>query len=768
LGEGSVPTPVIASIKVLKNAATFLELPPPAEGISFLRYNLIYGFNGSGKTTLSRLIEAARIGGDCENLSDGCECTFVLVDGEKVSLSDDPANTAIGSRIAVFNEDFIERSLTWKSGAARPIVYIGEQQAEVAQRISASEVELEKLRADDELRAAEWTNATRSLSSLKTNLARLIASDLGNLRGYTALQLKNDFDIRDYRMDERLSDEKIAEFKEIISRTDIGNSVNLPCVPDVLERIASLASKCLSETVEQIAVDSLQKRPDALPWIRVGVGLHEHESDCLFCGQVMPSARIGLLREALGDSFDRLAADIEATRNEIRSALHGLSTFRESLPSTFADALPNFRRDLEAGVLTARDYTVSVETVLNRWNDQLSEKSSKSNAVILLDQRSGDVDSGLASQIQASIDDVVGRHNAEITDYSQLREKAKAMLKAHHLAGSQLEYKEAVQLETSSKETTDAARAKLGQSGAQLQALRAELKEHAPAAGQLNKLLKSYLGHDHVKLRVIDDGYQICRGDKVATKPLSEGEKTAIAFCYFITSLTSEGRKVEDLIVVVDDPISSLDTRAMTYVFALIKSRLDEAAQLFILTHNLDFLRENKKWLNKRFRHETDKTAEFLFVERFSEKDGSIRARIIPLPSLISEYDSEYHYLYSLIHGLIEKPGDFGKFQYLMPNAIRKVLEIFLAFKIPGSAGLGDKVNQVLRKYPDLDDCRVRSMEHLAQLESHSDSIGDTITFSGFTLEQVREGASTLLDMIGIMDESHRADMDRLARRANA
>ncbi len=109
-----------------------------------------------------------------------------------------------------------------------------------------------------------------------------------------------------------------------------------------------------------------------------------------------------------------------------------------------------------------------------------------------------------------------------------------------------------------------------------------------------------------------------------------------------------------------------------------------------------------------------------------------------------------YHYLYSLIEGLAAKPEEFERFQYLMPNAIRKVLEIFLAFKIPGSSGLGDKISQVLRKYEALDEGKIRAVEHLCQLESHSDNIGDTTTFSGFSLEQTQSAAVALLEMIGI------------------
>jgi wobble nucleotide-excising tRNase len=290
--------------------------------------------------------------------------------------------------------------------------------------------------------------------------------------------------------------------------------------------------------------------------------------------------------------------------------------------------------------------------------------------------------------------------------------------------------------------------------------------EHAPAANVLNPLIASYLGHKRITVQVTNEGYRICRDGKVLVKPLSEGEKTAIAFCYFLISLNSEGRKIDDLIVVVDDPISSLDTRAMTFVFALVKSKLNCASQLFILTHNLEFMREVKKWLNKRYRD--DKTANFLFVESVADNSGDRLARLVRLPALIQEYDSEYHYLYSLVSGLVEVPADFERFAYLMPNAIRKVLEIFLAFKFPGSAGLGDKINQLLAAHPALDEAKVRSMEHLAQLESHADNIGDVVTFSGFTLEQLRDAAQTLLTTIGSVDSDHRKAMDGLCQKARA
>lgn len=132
------------------------------------------------------------------------------------------------------------------------------------------------------------------------------------------------------------------------------------------------------------------------------------------------------------------------------------------------------------------------------------------------------------------------------------------------------------------------------------------------------------------------------------------------------------------------------------------------------------------------------------------------------MPKLIREYESEYHYLYSLVNKLAQNPKEIEHFVYLMPNAIRKVLEIFLAFKEPGSSGIEPKIDKLIQDNASLDAPRVKAMERLAHIESHSDSIGDTTTFSAYTLEQVADAARCLLGVIETVDPKHKQAMDRL------
>uniref|UniRef100_UPI00397D76FB AAA family ATPase n=1 Tax=Salmonella sp. ZJHZ20_0162 TaxID=3159595 RepID=UPI00397D76FB len=81
-------------------------------------------------------------------------------------------------------------------------------------------------------------------------------------------------------------------------------------------------------------------------------------------------------------------------------------------------------------------------------------------------------------------------------------------------------------------------------------------------ADQFNESLHKFLGRSELTLRFspFKKGYEILRNDSIPVEVnLSEGEKTAIAFIYFITKLKENDNKMENTIVVVDDPVSSFD-----------------------------------------------------------------------------------------------------------------------------------------------------------------------------------------------------------------
>jgi wobble nucleotide-excising tRNase len=125
-----------------------------------------------------------------------------------------------------------------------------------------------------------------------------------------------------------------------------------------------------------------------------------------------------------------------------------------------------------------------------------------------------------------------------------------------------------------------------------------------PTINEINRLLKSYSFLNFEIVPAKENGfYQIQREDgTIAETTLSEGEITFITFLYYL-QLTkggiSEETVNEERILIIDDPISSLDSNVLFVVGSLIKEIIKNIKtdtgnirQLLLLTHNIYFHKE--------------------------------------------------------------------------------------------------------------------------------------------------------------------------------
>lgn len=125
-----------------------------------------------------------------------------------------------------------------------------------------------------------------------------------------------------------------------------------------------------------------------------------------------------------------------------------------------------------------------------------------------------------------------------------------------------------------------------------------------PSIDEINKLLKSY-GFTNFYLTESEEKgfYKIVRDNgEDANETLSEGEKTFITFLYFyqlINGSNDQSKINTPRIIVIDDPISSLDSNVLFIVSSLInglkkKIRNNDSKfkQLLIFTHNVYFHKE--------------------------------------------------------------------------------------------------------------------------------------------------------------------------------
>lgn len=126
-----------------------------------------------------------------------------------------------------------------------------------------------------------------------------------------------------------------------------------------------------------------------------------------------------------------------------------------------------------------------------------------------------------------------------------------------------------------------------------------------PTIDEINATLKYYgfSNFEIVPSKIDKNQYQIKREDgTLAQETLSEGEITFITFLYYYQ--LAKGAVVEDevsndRILVIDDPISSLDSNILFVVSTLIKKIIEDIRtnkgnikQLILLTHNVYFHKE--------------------------------------------------------------------------------------------------------------------------------------------------------------------------------
>ena len=195
------------------------------------------------------------------------------------------------------------------------------------------------------------------------------------------------------------------------------------------------------------------------------------------------------------------------------------------------------------------------------------------------------------------VNNVVQKHNNACDEFSSRVDKARKQLEADTVADSIADFN---QLVADVKERVEAFRQikeSIKKIGGEIALLESEIMEHQKPAEELNDDLHKYLGHAELQLDVKDTGYTVSRNGVMANE-LSEGETTAIALLYFLKSLQDQRFELSTGVVVLDDPVSSLDANALYLAFGFIQQRTQGSAQLFVLTHNFTFFRQVRNWFH--------------------------------------------------------------------------------------------------------------------------------------------------------------------------
>jgi wobble nucleotide-excising tRNase len=755
---------VIKNIRQLKGAAVLAERKAATPSLDFKRFNLVYGFNGSGKSTLSRVFSSLESATKHDRLPEACTFEIEMDDGAKLACP--KALAGLEKRVCVFNNDFIADNLKWETGEASPVVYIGSDQAEAVTKLVLLEAALPAATATREGEVKVLKEREKAFTDYKRLLARSVSERLRQAARYEAPQLVSDVERLGAKASDILSDADLDAATATCARSEPPAKVTSVDVP-VEKILASIlaAAELAPKTIGTVVVDGFITHPEMVPWVKQGHDYHQaHDlASCLYCGEPLSDARKHLLSQAFDDQLTAFIDALSGAATDAVAAGEAVAIATAAVPTAAqlsAEFQPAF--EAEAAKLVAALHDVS--PLLEMAVTALQARQATPTSVTKIDLPSLE---DVAVRVQAleaaaiAVNGVCQQHADMVDDFNTHQQKARDAIRRHFVAEGAKEYGDHVAAIAAAMTSEAKAVSAVDTIEGDIAALRAQIQQHGPAAEKINALVKSYLGHEELKIVAVDRGYELHRHEARVQGAPSEGEKTAIALCYFLSTLEANNRQIKNLIVVIDDPVSSLDTKAMNYACSLIRNRLANVAQLFVLTHNQNCMNEFKKHWKKGARGEAAKqTASLKFIDvSVPAVTGMRTSNIVELPKHLRDFESEYHYLFGKVLAFSAATDAHFDYAFMMPNVLRRVLEIFLAFKVPRDGNISDKLGTLCKRETALDRDRLNALERLTQVESHSDNLDDLIAHSSMTVEESRDANAALIHLIEVVDKAHLEDL---------
>lgn len=750
----------IERISKAKDYRIFRGFVWPQDLLDFKEKNLFYGWNGTGKSTLSNLFRSIE---KKTPVSEG-DVEFVI-SGNKIDGT--AFATAQGlPQVRVFNKDFITDNVFTSNGAVTPIFFLGEENIEKQKQVEKLKGDIDHAEKEGRDKETEKRRSEKALDDFKKERAKSIKDLLSSSGGNNPY---NNYDKRSYQVkcDELLKLPDAEQKEKVLTESDLDaqkkkkESAPLDKLqilkfsyPDT-QKLTDQVVALLKKTVASAVIETLKNDQELSGWVKTGLAKHkkEHSSDCLFCGQSLPDSRIEELEAHFNDKYNAFIDEIESQSTVIKSAIESL---KSCIPPNRLGLYDHLKSDFDARCQDLSNEIAGLKGYLESLLSALKDKAQKPFQSI---EWSFEVATGNVTVI-SDLNAVISKHNQETDEFQTTISAARTAIEESLVTQSLTEYQqkkiEVDLVATALQATSDKAIALK----TEVREIEKDIEEHRRPADELNSDIRSYLGRDELTFEIQGSGYQISRNGTLA-KNLSEGERTAVAFLYFLKSLGDKSFSLKDGIVVIDDPVSSLDSNALFHAFGFMKDRTKDAGQLFILTHSHSFFRQVKNWFNhlpNQNKKDVNVRPGRFYMLTSTVNGGNRSSSISKLDSLLHEYESEYHYLFSLVHQAANTEEEAGLQQnYHLPNIARRLLESFLAFRQPSKSG-------ELRQQLDLIDFDVAKKTRILRFlhtHSHAGQISDPEHDPSILIE-TKQVLNDLLCLIQKDDDRHFDQMKAL------
>lgn len=594
------------------------------------KFNYLFGTNGTGKTTISRVIDSP---------DDYSSCSITWQN-----------QTPLETR--VYNHNFVVRNFNQQK--LQGVFTLGETAQETLDKIGIAKEHISKLQGDIDT-LTNTLQGTDGCRGKKLELSQLNES------------YKNKFWIMKQKHSANLGGgmtgylNNSVKFMEKVLSDATSNTATLLTQTELEEKAKTIFSNALAivNTLNEIDTSVvLQHEKDPIlqkrivgkddvdiaamilklnnsDWVRQGLSFYDaNDGVCPFCQQITNES----FRKSLSEYFDETFTQ---DSNAIKILIDNYATDTQRLQSQIQALI-----DLQSGFLDIDKLKTEkqlLDSIIIINKQRLEEKQKESSQIITLDS---------LDNVLSKITSLLAAANVKIAENNRIvnnlrSEKTTLTTQIWKFIVSELatditEYHRRktalenainnINTQITSKKTEKV------QKEAALRELEKQTTTIIPTRDSINHLLNTF-GFKSFKLDLGDDlnTYKLVREDgSDAKNTLSEGERNFLTFLYFYYLLKgsqTETGIANDKIVVIDDPISSLDNEVLFIVSTLIRELIQDARenkgsikQVFILTHNIYFHKEvtfNRKRNNGALSEETfwlvKKKGKASYIERQTE-----------------------------------------------------------------------------------------------------------------------------------------------------
>lgn len=580
----------------LKKVATFDENGASFENLKSI--NFIYGANGSGKTTTSSFLK-----NPAENGIEDKFASSKIVWYNNESL-----------KIEVYNKQFKEEQL--RNSHVKGIFTLGKKTNENLEKIeskkeSISKENEKKIKNKESLKKNTQENEKEEkdfTDSCWKKLYKKFEEDFKEtLEGFKRKEkfkekILKEFENDKYNQSEIVGLEKLKEKIEIVFGENQTELALLECDLtdfDSIENHSIWEQKIVGSG--GVAIADLIKKLSNEDWVAQGREYVEDNSICPFCQ-----------KETITEEFKKQLESYFDT--SYQESTDTIKKMKEDYTNKTDEALERLNEVIktEQNKLDTENLKRIIETLRSKINanqQKMLDKGKEMSRSFKLDSTKNEID---------AIKDLIAKANEQITNHNEMIkdiEKQKKSCKEQTWKFLINEFKSDIQ-EYNKKycgleKGINNLEKEISENQEKVKKLENEIKELEknmvsikPIVNEINTLLERY-GFTNFGLACTEDEkfYRIQREDgQLVGETLSEGEVTFITFLYYY-HLAKGSLKENDIsknkVLVIDDPISSLDSNILFIVSALVKDLMKETMeektnikQIIILTHNTYFYKE--------------------------------------------------------------------------------------------------------------------------------------------------------------------------------